>query len=1132
MNGLVELLPKNEKYNKTISTLKNSENINIYGLTDSQKAHITYSITRDLNKTSVIVCSNVHTAKKLIQDLKFFAEREIVFFPSREIVYFDIEAESKEIEKQRMYAINKIISKDKIILVTTIEAISQKMLPKETYQDIDIEINISSEIDKDKLVEKLFKIGYTRADLVEGPGQFAVRGGIIDIYPVSENMPYRIELWGDEIDSIRTFDKDSQRTVETVESFKIIPINEYIIDKEKIDYVVEILNKEEKDILKKDIEIIQNGKIELCIDKYIELIMNENINILDYIEEKIIILDEISKCVNKLQAITKENEESVKVLAERNVIFPKYAYAPLSFDIIKEKYSKEQNIYIETLPTKESKEKHRKNIDFKSKELIFMRKSMSIHMVDISKWLEENKYVVMIMPKKELVTATYNQLVDNGIKASIKTDSDNIEQGKVNILEGILSNGFAYDDFNLNVLVQTISGINTKKQDNKSFNNAGIVDFSDLKEGEYVVHINHGIGKYMGIKNLIVGDTKKDYICIKYDKLDTLYVPVSSLDTIRKYSCDEEKQPKLNSLGNKEWEKTKHKVTAAVKDIAKELIKLYAKRENEKGYAFNKDTVWQKEFEDSFIYQITEDQERCTNEIKEDMERTRPMERLLCGDVGFGKTEVAMRAAFKSIMDSKQVAYLVPTTVLAMQQYKTFHDRMSQFGIKVQCLSRMRTKKEQENILKELKEGKIDIIVGTHRLLSEDVKFKDIGLLIIDEEHRFGVKHKEKIKQYKNNIDVLSMTATPIPRTLHMSMIGIRDMSVITHPPSERLPVHTYVMEYDLSLIKNAIEAELERDGQVFYLYNKVQDIEDVVDKISQLVPEAKVAYAHGQMPPKEIEQIMMDFVERKTNVLVCTTILESGIDIPNANTIIVENSDRLGLAQLYQIRGRVGRSTRLAHAYITYKRDGLLTDEGEKRLRAIKDFTEFGSGHKIALRDLEIRGAGNLLGSQQHGHLLSVGYDLYCKMLELAIESEKKQLSGEEDENTLDSFMNNQENEVKIDVEVSAYIPERYILNDIQKIEMYQKIANIKEDKDSLEIIDELIDRYGNVPKEVENLIRIVEIRNLAKKMKINSIKQLNNTVKINNKNKYVLTSNYKNDILLNIHTLLKTINKKEGSK
>ena len=645
---------------------------------------------------------------------------------------------------------------------------------------------------------------------------------------------------------------------------------------------------------------------------------------------------------------------------------------------------------------------------------------------------------------------------------------------------GNLSSG--YEIFDINLLVITSNELfseNKKRRGSSSiFRQGEKVVFADLRVGDYVVHKTHGIGQFIGVNTITADGTTKDYIKIKYKGEDILYIPTNQLDNIRKYIGGGETTLKLNKLGSKEWSTTKAKVKKNLREVARNLIELYAKRKKIKGYAFSKDTPWQNQFEDSFPYVETDDQIRCIEEVKKDMELDKPMDRLLCGDVGYGKTEVAIRAAFKSCMDQKQVAYLVPTTVLANQQYESFKQRMKEFPIRVELLNRFRTTKQQKEIIKKLKLGEIDIIVGTHRILSKDVEFKDLGLLIIDEEHRFGVKDKEKIKELRTAVDVLTMTATPIPRTLHMSIVGVRDMSVIYEPPQNRRPVQTYVLEYDEEIIKEAITKELERDGQVFYLYNKVDTIIQKSERISQLVPEARVAFAHGKMSGRELEEIMQDFVDKKTNVLVCTTILESGIDIPNANTIIVENADRLGLAQLYQIRGRVGRSNTQAYAYIMYKRDKLLSEVADKRLKAIKEFTEFGSGFKIAMRDLEIRGAGSLLGEIQHGHMDQVGYDTYCKLLDEVI----KEIQGIEIE---------PEKDIQIDLNVSSYLPDDFIENSSQKIEIYQDIALCRTEEEIQNVIDEIIDRFGPMPEKVENLIEIARIKELCKKTGVIKIQE-----------------------------------------
>ena len=667
----------------------------------------------------------------------------------------------------------------------------------------------------------------------------------------------------------------------------------------------------------------------------------------------------------------------------------------------------------------------------------------------------------------------------------MEKDDEDLTLGIVNIIPGALSVGFECDDFDL-VVVATGEVFEVKKKRNKAssiFKDGEKIVFADLKEGDFIVHKSHGIGQYIGVNTIKADGIIKDYIKIKYKGDDILYVPTDSLDNVRKYIGNEISDMNLNKLGSNEWKKAKDRVKNNLRQVAEELIELYAKRQKMQGYAFSKDTAWQTEFEDSFPYTETDDQLRCIEEIKKDMESSKPMDRLLCGDVGYGKTEVAMRAAFKSCMDQRQVAYLVPTTVLAQQQYLSFKERFKDYPIKVEGLSRFRTPKEQKEIIKKLETGEVDVIVGTHRILSKDVKFKNLGLLIIDEEHRFGVKAKETIKQMKESIDVLTMTATPIPRTLHMSVVGMRDMSVIYEPPQNRKPVQTYVLEYDSEVIKEAILKELERGGQVFYLYNNVQNILKKASEISALVPEAKIDFAHGQMTSRELEAIMQDFVDGKTNVLICTTILESGIDIPNANTIIVENADRLGLAQLYQIRGRVGRSDTQAYAYITYRRDKMLSEDADKRLKAIKEFTEFGSGFKIAMRDLEIRGAGSIMGEIQHGHMEQVGYDMYCRLLDEVV----KEIQGETIEEEVD---------VQIDLDVSSYIPDEFIESSSQKIEIYQNIANCKNEDDIQNVIDEIIDRYGSLPNEIENLLDIARIKILARTKFVLKIMQRGNNI------------------------------------
>lgn len=1127
MNGLVEKLPKHSKYLSLLNDIKKDKiDLSVFGLTDSQKAHMVYSLNVYSSKSSCIVCSNNMQAKKMMQDLKFYSELEIVFFPAREMVYYDIEAESKETENARMYAIEKILSGANIIIVTTIDAMLQKMRTIDSYRNLNLKFETGAKIDTNEITNKLVSLGYERCSNVEGKGQFAIRGGIIDIFGNNSEFPYRIELFGNEIDSIRCFDQVSQRSLETVKNFELSFATEFNVTPKMKNIVLEKLmeltnnskiSDELKKVVLKDIETIENGNESNIIDKYFEILFDEKASMIDYLEGYSIYIDEPVKCIEKAKYIVFENTETLKLLSEKNHLYIPYAHQTYTYEDIQNKFKNQVNVYLERMNTDRVLHAKRNEVIFSCREVNFFRSSMDILIQDIK--VREENVILLVYPSLARVNQIKNILLDSKIRVKqiFNISDEKLENGNIYIMQGILSNGFDYDDFKLTVIVEQVSGSVLKQRKVKKLNSIGtqINSFEDLMVGDYVVHESHGIGIYKGIETVEVLKVTSDYIKIEYQNGSHIFVPISQLDSVKKYMCDDDSVPKLSSLNNKEWSTTKKSVKKHLEEIAKELVLLYAKRDKARGHSFSKDTQWQKEFEESFEYELTEDQSESIKEVKEDMENIKPMDRLLCGDVGYGKTEVAIRAAFKAVMDNKQVAYLVPTTVLSLQQYNTFKNRMEKFSVRVEMLSRFKTAKEQKNILKELNEGKIDIIVGTHRVLSKDVIFKDLGLLIIDEEHRFGVKDKEKIKEYKENVDVLSMTATPIPRTLHMSMIGIRGMSTLTMPPLERMPIHTYVLEYDAEIIKGAIEREISRDGQVFYINNRVDNIEEVARKIQELVPNSRIEYAHGQMDPKEIEDVMIRYTAHEIDVIVCTTILESGIDIPNANTIIVENADKLGLATLYQIRGRVGRSSRLAYAYITYKKNKMLTETSEKRLKAIKDFTEFGSGFKIAMRDLEIRGAGNVLGKAQHGHMAKVGYELYLSMLEKAIKQEK--IGKVEDNIDL--------TEVKIDVPVSAYIPDSYISNLANKLTMYHKISEMSNEEEIMNVVDELLDRFGDIPLEVNNLIKIVEVRNMCRIIGITKVYVSNNYVIFeSNKDrlKYYINSN---DLLLFIQLNLKDL-------
>ena len=969
---------------------------------------------------------------------------------------------------ERIEVLNKLNNTN--VVVTTIEAIMQKMPTKKLLYKNVLEFKVGSVYNLELLKEKLVLLGYERNDLVESKGQFSIRGGILDI-GLSEKTGVRIEFWGDEVDSVREFNIASQRSTEMMEKITIYPANEFIVED------IEIVCKkiQEKYVnTEEDIELIKNGDYISKIDKYFNEFYDLQSNFLDFLNDKYLLcIDEISKVKQRKENIVTDNNNLIKSLMDKDRFVPESIRNISEFEL---ELDNKETIYVEQHSNYNSVNRY----EFNYREINFFKSEMELLLSDLKEYVENKKKVVLLCGNENNAKKVCNLLAEREINYKFSNKIDKIEFGEVLVTLGGLSAGFEDYDNKLVVISMQDSFEEPKKRKKTSniFKQGEKVVFADLKNGDYVVHRTHGIGQFIGVSTITADNVTKDYIKIKYKNDDILYVPTNSLDTVRKYIGGGEIAPKINKLGGKEWETTTNRVKKNLEEVAKDLIELYAKRQKMKGFAFSKDTPWQKQFEDNFPYQETDDQLRCIEEAKHDMEKDMPMDRLLCGDVGYGKTEVAIRIAFKAVMDQKQVVYLVPTTVLANQQYEEFKTRMSEFAIRVELLNRFRTKKEQQEIVKKLKLGEIDVVIGTHRLLSKDVEFKDLGLLIIDEEHRFGVRDKEKIKEIKTNIDVLSMTATPIPRTLQMSIVGVRDMSVIYDPPQNRKPVQTYVLEYDEEVIREAITKELERNGQIFYLYNKVEDIDKKANSISNLVPEARVGFAHGKMTGKELEEIMESFIRKDINVLVCTTILESGIDIPNANTIIVENADRLGLAQLYQIRGRVGRSDKQAFAYITYKRDKLLSEVADKRLKAIKEFTEFGSGFKIAMRDLEIRGAGSMLGEMQHGHIEQVGYDTYCKLLDEVIK-------------TMQGIEVQEEKDVQIDINVSSYIPDEYIDNSSQKIEIYQNIALCRTEEDIQNVIDEIIDRYGVMPEELENLIEIARIKELCRKENVVKISQ-----------------------------------------
>ena len=1134
LQGVMQPLKDNMKF-KSI-TEKISEKtfpINIYGISESGKSYIINGIFEENDNSMVVVTHSDVDAKNLYEDLSFYTT-DVFYFPVREVVFYNVDAISGDLRWARLKVIKEILQNErKKIIVTSIDALTSLYTPKEYYLRYSMIIKTGDDIDLKEISKSLLQCGYERVEVVEGKGEFSFRGGILDVFPPTSAYPYRVELFGDEVDSIRTFNTESQRSIEKVEEFSIFPSKEVIVDdecrsravqniNEELKKVIANVSKENKEsvekikgIVGKNIELLNNTYYFETIDSYLPFFYEKLDSFFDYLQGYTFVVDDFKRSSGKMESIYYEFNENYMSFLQRGDILPSQNSLLLNKGELESKLENSSLITLSSFLNKSDGLFNTVDIGFEEVTLNKYNGQLNMLIEDIQE-RKEKKYKTVILagtrPRGERLVKT---LMEKGIFSTYKDSIDKIEAGEVVITFGNLLRGFDYLELELSIISdKDIFGETRRKRSGKAVRKKGvakITSFAELKPGDYVVHANHGIGVYKGIKQMAAGGTTRDYLDIVYDKGDKLYVPVDQLDLVQKYIGSEGNSPKINKLGGAEWQKAKAKARKSINEIAQDLVKLYAARATLKGHSFGKDTEWQRQFEDEFPYEETPDQLASLEEIKRDMESDKPMDRLLCGDVGYGKTEVAIRAAFKAVMDGKQVAFLVPTTILADQHYNNFIKRFSDFPIKIDMISRFRTPKQQKATLQALKEGNVDILIGTHRLVSKDIVFKDLGLLIVDEEQRFGVAQKEKIKGMKKNVDVLTLSATPIPRTLHMSLTGVRDISVIETPPEDRYPIQTYVVEQNDQLIRDAILREIGRGGQVYFVYNRVESIDSMANYIRDLVPECKVGIMHGQMTEKELETEMIAFMNKEYDVLVCTTIIETGIDISNVNTMIVHNADKMGLSQLYQLRGRVGRANRIAYAYFIYTKDKILTEVAEKRLKALKDFTELGSGFKIAMRDLEIRGAGNMMGSSQHGHMASIGYDLYCRMLEDTI----KLIKGE---------IENEPIETSVDIKVDAFIPSSYITDEIQKIEVYKKIAAIENINDFMEIKSELEDRYSSIPDSVYNLMDIAYIKSICKGLYIEDIKETAKELRFKFVKGYkgfegiysVLLKQYKDDVIL----------------
>ena len=1099
MKALISPLTQLVEMQEVCRGLKQNRGLkSVSGCVDSQKLHWVFGCD-DGFKRKIIVTFSDQRARDLYDEYRFY-DREVLLYPARDLLFYQADVHGNLLTKQRMQVMESLLKKRNVTIITTFAALMDRVIPLKKYSENVIHIDLYHAPSFDALAKKLVYLGYERTAQVEQEGQFCIRGNIVDVFSLVENVPYRIEFWGDEIDSIRSFDPATQRTIENLTEIDIFPGSELILDeadlqegikriKKDAERQVAALHKEkrisEAAYLKNKINELTESLLSFgsCagIESFISYFFNEKISFADYFKasESLYFIDEPIRANEQGAGVELEFTESAKnrlfagemIPGQADLIFTaketvnklmRFSCVGLSsLDNVKAPYTVNERSFINAV-----------SIPSYHNDFFQLIK-------DLKRYKKEGCAVLLLSPSEQRAKRLASELFDEGLSAVYSSTLDKeVKHGEIMVAKGGIKRGFYYPIIRFAVICEAdiFTKNRQKRKQKKEFTGRGLSDFNELKTGDYVIHESHGMGIYRGLKTMTVDKIEKEYLQVEFAGGSCLYVLATQLEKIQKYSGSDGKKPRLNKLGSPEWHKTKARVKTAVEELAKDLVELYAIRMSRKGYSYGKDTVWQTEFEEMFPFEETGDQLRAIAATKADMESDHIMDRIICGDVGFGKTEIALRAAFKAVQEDKQVAVLVPTTILAQQHYQTFTQRMKDFPVSVRMLSRFQTKPQQNKIVKELAQGSADIVIGTHRLLSDDVLFKDLGLLVIDEEQRFGVRHKEKIKKLKNEVDVLTLSATPIPRTLHMGLAGIRDMSVLEEPPVDRMAIQTYVCEFRDELVREAINREVGRGGQVYYVFNRVAGIDDIAAKIVRLVPEASVAFAHGQMNERQLEKIMYQFINGDIDVLVSTTIIETGLDIPNVNTIIIHDADRFGLSQLYQLKGRVGRSNRTAYAFLLYKRDKMLKEEAEKRLSAIREFTALGSGIRIAMKDLEIRGTGNILGTSQHGHVEAVGYDLYVKMLQTAIKHEQ----GIEVKKDIDTV---------VDIPINAYIPANYVPNEFVKLDLYKRIAGLMNEEDCDDMLDELTDRFGTPPDEIVNLLLVSRIKILARQLYITEI-------------------------------------------